>query len=75
MATSLAERPADVDLDMIERAEALRDRAEHLRQQSDEMSDVLASTFRRRAAELELEAWLNEVRSGRPIDEIAPIAA
>jgi hypothetical protein len=67
--------PGVVDLRLIERADLLRERAEQLRDQADHLDPVLATTYRRRAAELELEAWANEVRSMRPIDEITPVAA
>lgn len=46
----------------------LQARARSLRAQADHLDDLLAQTYRRRAAELELEAWLLEVRSG---DEVA----
>lgn len=43
-------------------------RARSLRAQAGDLDDLLARTYRRRAAELELEAWLLEVRAG---DEVA----
>lgn len=44
-------------------------RAESLRAQAAMLPDVLAGTYRRRASELELEAWVLEVRSSN--DEVA----
>lgn len=64
-----------VDPRLIERASLLRERAQIYRDEASALDPVLATTFRRRASELELEAWANEVRSGRPIDEITPVAA
>lgn len=42
------------------RSKALRDRAEGLRDEADALPSALATAYRRRAAELELEAWLTE---------------
>jgi hypothetical protein len=69
-----------VDTELVARAHELRERAEHLRTQAAAVSattanDLLATTYRRRAAELELEAWASEVRSGLPLDAITAIAA
>jgi hypothetical protein len=44
-------------------------RAESLRAQAAMLPAVLAGTYRRRASELELEAWVLEVRSSS--DEVA----
>jgi len=53
---------------------ALRSRAESLRLRSSSLNAVLASTYQRRACELELELWVHEVRSGiAPADP--PLAA
>ncbi|MEJ6512804.1 MAG: hypothetical protein QNL59_04545 [Actinomycetota bacterium] len=53
---------------------ALRSRAESLRFRSSSLNPVLASTYQRRACELELELWVHEVRSGiTPVDP--PLAA
>lgn len=56
----LIAEPADAD-----RAVQLRARAEHLRTVAVGMHDFVAQAYRRRAAELEFEAWLTEVRSGQ----------
>jgi hypothetical protein len=72
-ATDTVERgpnASPVDLRLIERATLLRERAQAFRDEAVAVDPVLATTFRRRAAELELEAWANDVRSGRPLDEI-----
>ena len=52
--------PAEV----VHRMNQLSQRAESLRSQADGLPELLARTYRRRAAELELEAWALEVRSG-----------
>ena len=69
-----------IDTELVAQAHHLRERAKHLRNQAASFDtpsvvDVLAMTVRRRAAELELEAWASEVRSGMPLDAIAPVAA
>ena len=46
------------------RTTVLHDRATSLRAQADTLPDLLGQTYRRRAAELELEAWALELRSG-----------
>lgn len=53
------------------RAADLTERAARLRAQADDLGPVEAMAFRRRAAELELEAWALMVRSGTDV----PIAA
>ena len=47
------------------RAEALRQRADHLRRTSTTMHSLVAQAYRRRASELEFEAWLTDVRTGQ----------
>ena len=46
------------------RTTVLHDRATSLRAQAEALPELLARTYRRRAAELELEAWALELRSG-----------
>ena len=53
------------------RTTVLNDRAASLRAQADGLPEVLAVTYRRRAAELELEAWALELRSGGLTDTVA----
>lgn len=57
-----------------ESADLLRHRAESLRAQARHLPEVLAVTYRRRASELELEAWVREVEAGVPYDRIRPAA-
>jgi hypothetical protein len=61
-------RGADVNAalspEITHRVSSLHQRAESLRTQADALPELLARTYRRRAAELELEAWALEVRSG-----------
>jgi len=52
----------------------LRRRAESLRARSASMEGPLRVSYRRRASELMLQAWLIEVRSGLPFTDIAPAA-
>ena len=52
----------------------LRRRAESLRARSASMEGPLRISYRRRASELMLQAWLIEVRSGLPFTDIAPAA-
>lgn len=49
----------------------LAERAQSLRDQADTLPEVLAVTYRRRAAELELEAWATELRAGGLVEAIA----
>lgn len=51
----------------------LRHRAESLRQQAGSLDDVLAVTYRRRASELEMAAWVLEVQAN-PSAEVRPAA-
>jgi hypothetical protein len=49
----------------------MRRRAEALRHEAAEVdNDLVARSFRRRASELELEAWVLEVRAGVPETQI-----
>lgn len=41
-----------------------RQHAASLRRQADDLTDVLAASYRRRAAELELAAWALDARAG-----------
>jgi hypothetical protein len=52
--------PADV----AHHTHVLYERAQSLRDQAAGLPDLLAVTYRRRAAELELEAWATELRAG-----------
>ncbi len=45
-------------------AQVLRHRAEHLRHSAGGMHELVAQAYRRRAAELELEAWLTDLHQG-----------
>lgn len=51
----------------------LRHRAESLRHQADALDEVLALAYRRRASELEMEAWIHEVQAGVPSDEVLAV--
>lgn len=46
-------------------------RAGSLRAQAELLDPVLAGTYRRRASELELEAWVLEVRAADSVDQVA----
>lgn len=60
----------DFDPQLLQTAAVLRERATSLRVQADSLSEVLAAAYRRRAAELELEAWVAEVQAGVPADDL-----
>jgi hypothetical protein len=53
------------------RTTVLNERAASLRAQADGLPELLAQTYRRRASELELEAWATELRAGGLADTIA----
>jgi hypothetical protein len=59
-----------VDEALVAEAANMRHRAESLRQQASNLDDVLAMSYRRRASELEMEAWVLEVRAGVPEPEL-----
>lgn len=57
--------------DITHRTTMLNQRAASLRAQAEALPELQAQAYRRRAAELELEAWAIEVRSGAHV----PVAA
>jgi hypothetical protein len=61
---------ARADQELLRRAHTTRDRAASMRRQAESLPEVLADSYKRRAAELELEAWIAEVQSGIPYDEV-----
>jgi len=65
--TAVATAP---DAELVHQATVARDRAESLRVQSTALPAVLAATYRRRASELELEAFLLEATAGVPENEM-----
>lgn len=56
----------EVDLDLVHVARTTLDRAHSLRTQAAVLPEILAATYRRRASELELEAFLIEATAGLP---------
>ena len=66
---------ATIDQELLEQAHTLRQRATSLRAQSDAVGAVLGDTYRRRASELELEAFVSELQSGLPYDLVQVPAA
>ena len=54
-----------------EGVELLKQRAEALRRTAGGHHAVLGQAYRRRAAELELQAWLTQVRAGQAVDPVA----
>ena len=74
MSTITAFKPSTPDTQLVSVAHALRERATSLRVQADSLTSPLATAYRRRASELELEAWLDELQSGLPYDQIRPAA-
>lgn len=64
-----------IDPTLVAQATVLRHRAESLRQQATGLGVVLAASYRRRAAELELQAWALDAHAGvREDDVAAPVA-
>ena len=59
-----------IDEQLVSEAHRLRGRASALRVQAGTLDDILSRSWRRRACELELEAWLLEVRAGVPLEEL-----
>jgi hypothetical protein len=59
-----------VDQHLVAEAALLRQRAERMRHDARTLDDVLAMSYRRRASELEMEAWVLEVRAGVPEPEL-----
>ena len=55
-----------VDEVLVAEATHMRHRAESLRHQAADLDEVLGMSYRRRASELEMEAWVLEVRAGVP---------
>jgi hypothetical protein len=55
-----------IDAELLDIAKVLREKAASLRAQAVMLSVPLASAYRRRASELELEAWISEVQGGAP---------
>ena len=67
--------PTVVDDQLLDLAHSLSQRATSLRDQAEGLPTVLAATYRRRASELELEAFIAEVQSGISYDQIhRPVA-
>ena len=64
----------EIDHELVAQAKLLRQRAESLRHQAPALPDVLATAYRRRASELEFEAWVSELQSGVPYDQVHPAA-
>jgi hypothetical protein len=68
--TATATSTRSVDEALVAEAANMRHRAESLRQQASNLDDVLSMSYRRRASELEMEAWVLEVRAGVPEPEL-----
>jgi hypothetical protein len=70
MTTTTATITRKIDEALVAEAANMRHRAESLRQQAANLDEVLAMSYRRRASELEMEAWVLEVRAGVPEPEL-----
>lgn len=66
MTTTTAPMIETVDEALVAESAQMRQRAESLRVQAGRLDDVLATSYRRRASELEMEAWVLEIRAGVP---------
>ena len=64
-AATSSNSPAD------EAADLLKRRAESLRRTADTMHQFVGQAYRRRAAELELQAWLTQLRAGCLVGPVA----
>jgi len=64
----------EIDQHLVEQSHVLRQRAVSLRHQADALTTPLASAYRRRASELEFEAWISELQAGVPYDQVQPAA-
>ena len=64
----------EIDHELLEQSHVLRERAHSLRHQADSLSSPLGTAYRRRASELEFEAWISELQAGVPYDEVHPAA-
>jgi hypothetical protein len=60
----------EIDRELLDQARQLRQRADSLRAQAPALTAMLGSAYRRRASELEFEAWVSELRSGVPYDQV-----
>jgi hypothetical protein len=65
----------EFDRQLIHTSAVLRQRAKSLRAQAASLSDPVGEAYRRRAAELELEAWVAEIQAGVPESELHDVAA
>jgi CHAD domain-containing protein len=64
----------EIDQHLVEQSHVLRQRAVSLRHQAEALTTPLASAYRRRASELEFEAWIAELQAGVPYDQVQPAA-
>jgi len=64
----------EIDRELVEQSHVLRQRAHSLRHQAAALTLPLATAYRRRASELEFEAWVSELQAGVPYDEVHPAA-
>jgi hypothetical protein len=60
----------DIDESRVRQANELRRRASRLRRQAGRVDHVLSMTYRRRASELEMQAWVIELQAGVPDSEL-----
>jgi len=60
----------DIDESRVREAADLRRRAVQLRRQAGRVDAVLTTPYRRRASELEMQAWVLEVQAGVPDAEL-----
>jgi hypothetical protein len=69
--TMIPEATTNPSDDEVESVEVLKQRAETLRRTAATMHDFVARAYRRRAAELELQIWLTQVKAGHLIGPLA----
>ncbi len=64
----------EIDQHLVEQSHVLRQRATSLRDQAGSLTRPLATAYRRRASELEFEAWIAELQAGVPYDQVQSAA-
>jgi hypothetical protein len=72
MSTTTAHK---LDSQLLHTSAVLRQRATSLRSQAASLPSPVGEAYRRRAAELELEAWVAEIQAGVPESELHDVAA
>ena len=70
MSATMTTTTTEIDEAQVREAADLRRRASQLRRQAGRLDEVLATSYRRRASELEMLAWVVELQAGVPDSEL-----